>query len=81
MMTILEALVHRQVGCDDDEMLRQIGARLSKPMKIAPDNGQAHHLGLAAASRHLAAVPGPAVLFRVDPEGQIRNGVAAELEH
>ena len=81
LKVILQPLVHRQVRGDDHKMPRQIRPRLVQAVVVAPDDSQAHHLGLAAAGGDLAAVLRPAVFFRRYAQGQVGDGIVAKLEH
>ncbi|OQB26732.1 MAG: hypothetical protein BWY13_00293 [Euryarchaeota archaeon ADurb.Bin190] len=76
---LLEPLEDGDVGGDDEKVPGQNRALLSQGVKVAPDYGQAHHLGLARAGGHLEGVLGPAVVVGINTEGGIIRALAKEL--
>jgi len=53
---VREALVDDHIGGDQQEMRRHRGIGLEDFVEVGPDDRQAHHLRLAAASRHLRRI-------------------------
>ena len=59
----LEPLEHDHVGRDDQAGLGVLGVVLQHRVEVLPGDSKAHHLGLAAAGRHLEAVAGEIVVL------------------
>ena len=59
-----QPLEHDDVRGDDQERLGVVVSRLGHGVEVLPGDRQGHHLGLAAAGRHLDAVAGEVVVLK-----------------